>query len=210
MAQNITIMGASYSDVPSVLLPKTGGGTASFVDVTGTTAAASDVASGKLFYTALGVLTTGTASGGGSSPWHKLITAREDTISTTSTTAASAFTVNIGSAAYNKDQIIWVHVRDKAGKRDGYFHGSDAFFINFYKASGATNTLTTVLVYCFKYSGTTFTGYASQYGVYGYSIKSDGTLTVRKRYNSTYSLTVNGTYVTNVYALDLPDNLTLF
>ena len=27
MAQNITIMGASYSDVPAVQLPKTGGGT---------------------------------------------------------------------------------------------------------------------------------------------------------------------------------------
>ena len=32
MAQNITIMGASYSDVPAVTLPKTGGGTATFVD----------------------------------------------------------------------------------------------------------------------------------------------------------------------------------
>lgn len=32
MAQNITIMGASYSDVPAVTLPKTGGGTATFYD----------------------------------------------------------------------------------------------------------------------------------------------------------------------------------
>jgi len=32
MAQNITIMGASYSDVPAVTLPKTGGGTAIFYD----------------------------------------------------------------------------------------------------------------------------------------------------------------------------------
>ena len=65
MAQNITLLGASYSAVPSVLLPKTGGGTASFTDVTDTTAAASDVASGKYFYTAGGVRTQGTASGGG-------------------------------------------------------------------------------------------------------------------------------------------------
>jgi hypothetical protein len=66
MAQNITLMGASYSAVPSVTLPKTGGGTASFTDVTDTTAAASDVASGKYFYTAAGVRTAGTSSGGGS------------------------------------------------------------------------------------------------------------------------------------------------
>ena len=65
MAQNITLLGASYSDVPSVVLPKTGGGTASFTDVTDTTAAASDVASGKYFYTSAGVRTQGTASGGG-------------------------------------------------------------------------------------------------------------------------------------------------
>lgn len=65
MAQNITLLGASYSDVPAVTLPKTGGGTASFTDVTDTTAAASDVASGKYFYTAAGTRTAGTASGGG-------------------------------------------------------------------------------------------------------------------------------------------------
>lgn len=65
MAQNITLLGASYSAVPAVQLPKTGGGTASFTDVTDTTAAASDVASGKYFYTAAGVRTEGTSSGGG-------------------------------------------------------------------------------------------------------------------------------------------------
>ena len=65
MAQNITLMGASYSAVPAVTLPKTGGGTAQFTDVTDTTAAAADVASGKYFYTASGVRTQGTNSGGG-------------------------------------------------------------------------------------------------------------------------------------------------
>ena len=65
MAQNITLLGASYSNVPAVNLPKTGGGTASFVDVTDTTAAAADVASGKYFYSSAGVRTQGTNSGGG-------------------------------------------------------------------------------------------------------------------------------------------------
>ena len=64
MAQNITLLGASYSAVPAVNLPKTGGGTATFTDVTDTTAAAGDVASGKYFYTADGTRTQGTASGG--------------------------------------------------------------------------------------------------------------------------------------------------
>lgn len=65
MAQNITLLGASYSDVPAVTLPKTGGGTASFTDVSDTTATASDVAAGTYFYTAAGVRTEGTGSGGG-------------------------------------------------------------------------------------------------------------------------------------------------
>lgn len=32
MAQNITLLGASYTAVPAVRLPKTGGGTADFID----------------------------------------------------------------------------------------------------------------------------------------------------------------------------------
>lgn len=67
MAQNITLMGASYSGVPSVLLPKTGGGTARFDDASVTTASASDVASGKIFLANDGTITTGSSSGGGAS-----------------------------------------------------------------------------------------------------------------------------------------------
>lgn len=64
MAQNITLLGASYSAVPAVTLPKTGGGTARFDDASVTTATASDVANGKVFLASNGTITTGTASGG--------------------------------------------------------------------------------------------------------------------------------------------------
>jgi len=67
MAQDVTIAGASYEDVPGIEVPKTGGGTSSFFDVSDTTATAADVASGKVFYAANGVQTVGTASGGGGS-----------------------------------------------------------------------------------------------------------------------------------------------
>ena len=65
MAKNITLLGASYSDVPAVDLPQTGGGTARFSDASVTTATESDVASGKIFLKADGTISTGTASGGG-------------------------------------------------------------------------------------------------------------------------------------------------
>ena len=75
MSQNITLLGASYSAVPGVTLPKTGGGSATFYDVSDTTASASDLASGKYFYTAAGVKTQGTNSGGGGSVQYDTKTA---------------------------------------------------------------------------------------------------------------------------------------
>lgn len=51
---DVTLLGVDYQDVPSVILPKTGGGTASFYDTENATAVASDVASGKIFYGANG------------------------------------------------------------------------------------------------------------------------------------------------------------
>lgn len=85
MAQNISWPGgAQFADVPAVTLPKTGGGTATFTDVTDTTAAAADVASGKYFYTASGVRTAGTNSGGGGSSKNAQ-TAQSTSRSTSST-----------------------------------------------------------------------------------------------------------------------------
>lgn len=67
MSQNITFLGNNYSNVPAVNLPKTGGGTAKFTDVSPTTAVEEDVTSGKIFFKADGTQGTGTNSGGGSS-----------------------------------------------------------------------------------------------------------------------------------------------
>lgn len=96
MAQNITWLGNSYTDVPAVNLPKTGGGTARFTDTTPTTAVESDVASGKIFIKADGSQGTGTGSGGGptDSKENKII---EKTISGT---YENSDVVNIGSYAF--------------------------------------------------------------------------------------------------------------
>ena len=59
---HITWLGASYSNVPWITLPKTGGGTALFNDVTDTTATASSVLAGSYFYTAAGSRTQGSVS----------------------------------------------------------------------------------------------------------------------------------------------------
>lgn len=62
---DVTLLGVDYQDVPSVMLPKTGGGTAPFHDTTIATATAPDVSNGKTFFGANG-LEVGTGSGGGS------------------------------------------------------------------------------------------------------------------------------------------------
>ena len=81
MSQNITLLGASYSDVPSVLLPKTGGGTAQFDDTTiaSNAAAAADIAQGKLAYVN-GSLVTGTNQGGGGGGALKVGVLRPDAV----------------------------------------------------------------------------------------------------------------------------------
>lgn len=95
MAQNITLLGASYSDVPAVTLPKTGGGTARFDDATVTTATASDVASGKIFLASNGTITTGTASGGGGT-----LTVKTATVTHTATSQTISFSSLSGEPKY--------------------------------------------------------------------------------------------------------------
>lgn len=94
MAQNITLLNASYSDVPAVTLPKTGGGTAKFTDVTPTTATDADVASGKIYFKADGTQSTGTASGGITPTGNINIT----TAGTTDVTNYATATVATGGA----------------------------------------------------------------------------------------------------------------
>ena len=95
MAQNITLMGASYSAVPAVTLPKTGGGTASFTDVTGTTATADKILEGYGAYGADGAWMNGTATGGSSVSVEALSVTQNGTYTAPTGKAYSPVTVNV-------------------------------------------------------------------------------------------------------------------
>lgn len=64
MAQNVVINGVTYSNVPEVDIPKSGGGTAKFYDTAAADAAASNVLSGKKFAGASGMDTGSMANNG--------------------------------------------------------------------------------------------------------------------------------------------------
>lgn len=154
MAQNITLMGASYSAVPAVQLPKTGGGTAKFTDVTGTTAAASDVASGKIFFDSSGTQQTGTASGGGSLSYAtKTATASNYPTSLQFTGLSGqpkAFVVRLNASVSSSGSTTYYYIVDIAAF--GTTTHGNCFRI------GSTRQVTSITSgYSWSYSGTTLT-----------------------------------------------------
>ena len=143
-------------------------------------------------------------------PAYKFLTSRDVNISTTSTSASSVGTIDLGAYGYTSDKIIYVKVRDVLGPRTGYFSGSDVYFYNHYPQNGATNTLSAAsrIITARDGSGNVVkNNYNSTngYGVYGYSIDSAGLLTIYKRYSSTISYTVDSTYRIYVYTLEYVD-----
>ena len=137
---------------------------------------------------------------------YQLIGSAEYTVSTTSTSAAAVGTIACTPSALTADGVIYVRVRDKAGPRSGYFFGCDTFFYNYAVANGSSSgTATQCLQAVIRYADNAFAQQLGTggYGVYGYSISADGVV-IRRRYNSTNSLTINGTYLCEVYLLRGP------
>lgn len=215
MSQNITLLGASYSDCPAVLLPKTGGGTARFDDASVTTATASDVASGKTFLASDGTITTGTASGGGGSDRLVLLqTTSLGSLSISSTTATdTGKTVSLASTT-NWDDYDILLVDISVNTTTNGRHTSTVSGVLLTGTSDVT-TKNTYTVMGNKWnsklssSGTASTRQStSAYGVYinAASVSNNTlTMTVYYRYNSNSTGTLNGTYTARVYGIKLID-----
>ena len=130
--------------------------------------------------------------------WRKLYSG-DLPLTYTSTGATQVAEIDLGEAqTYNASKLIWVKIRDKAGKRDGYFYGSDSFFTYFMDSAESTNYLSNPPCLAIRYNS----GFATtigQYGIYGYYLTAAGKLRLRARYNATNSLTIDGTYKIEVF-----------
>lgn len=82
MAQNVVINGVTYQNVPSVNIPKSGGGTATFWDTTGANAGAGDILTGKSAFGSAGSVNGSMANNG--------------TLSGTISTKAGTYTIPAG------------------------------------------------------------------------------------------------------------------
>lgn len=186
---------------------------ATIIDLTSDTAVASDVAAGKYFHLATGERVAGTASGGGGdSAWTK-VAETTYTVSTTGTTAQTRATWETGhSEIWTSSKIVYVRIRDVAGKRNGYFYGSDNFFMSHVPDHGS-NTTSTRFYWCCTSAGNYGAGNNSGtngYGVFADTRYSDGRIRIRSRYSSSYSLDINGTYKVEVYLLKPAGGVPIF
>ncbi len=67
MAQNVVINGVTYSNVPEVDIPKSGGGTAKFFDTADADATGANLLTGKTAYNASGAISGSMANNGSTS-----------------------------------------------------------------------------------------------------------------------------------------------
>lgn len=138
---------------------------------------------------------------------------QEFAVNTSSTAQSNVGTITVSpaSSVYTDDYYILVTIRDKAGKRAGYFLGSDNLYANFTAANGATTALSAAarLIHSVESNDNYYT-VSGAYGVYSTSISSAGVITISARYNTTYSRTINGTFVVTVWALAFAPNTNPF
>ena len=130
------------------------------------------------------------------------------TVSTSSTTSALVGYLNATSAAWTSAKMIYVSVRDKAGKRQGYYYGGDFWFANTYPVNGSTSKFGTRcgLAYCYDSNGEWKVSNTNSDGLYAYDIATNGDVRLYSRYNSSTTMTMDGTYHVEVYALSWADS----
>lgn len=143
-------------------------------------------------------------SGGGSSE-YELLYSGEVTVNQTSTSETTVATISVGSSILTTEKLVYVQIRDKAGRRSGYFLGSDTLYPN--PTGGMVTSGVATIAYSYS---NMFMVSVNRYGVYPTNISNGGEVTIRAKYHSTYSRTIDSTYTVKIYLLKWPDNISPF
>lgn len=156
MAKNITLLGASYSDVPAVTLPQTGGGTATFYDDVGSQTYTQN---GTYDVTGLATAVVNVSGGGGK---NVQVYSGMDYVNATSYTATDVTLTVTKSGTY---KVSWMGFRNTTSGTSGsriYVNGT---------AQGSAHT--------------SFTRNYGQYCEKSLSLNANDVLVVRARSRST-------------------------
>lgn len=142
--------------------------------------------------------------GGGGGSGITKIAEKEFTVSTTSTTETALGYVPVD---WDGDGIILVTILDNEGNRASHHYGTLSAFVNPSAKNGSTVDLTAIPV-CSVYSNenSKYAGISTKYGVYAGQWKwgTDKGIRIYSKYNSSNSLTIDGTFKVTVYKLDIP------
>jgi hypothetical protein len=165
-----------------------------------------DISGGSVTQDQDGFIVLPPDGGGGSGSSYTLLGTEEITVSTSST---STITIDnsqmVLARKSHTDKILYIQVRDKAGKRNGCFFGMDMYWKQPVGGS-ASNNYRQSEVFVTNASGVVQIASTSQYGVFPQSPPtfSSGsvTITMAARCYSNYFNEIDGTYVVNVYDLD--------
>lgn len=222
-----TVSNHSVSVTPSVT-NTTGYITGSTKTGTAVTVSASELVSGTKSITDNGTgidvtnyasVDVNVSSQGGSS--YELIASTTYTVQTTSTDILVGTFQTGDTSIWTSDKMVYVKIRDTAGRRNGYFYGSDSMFCNNVPGNGLTSTSSYLMhgtsyyqnnagyLLNFTLQRTATSNYTSGYGVYPALVYSNGDIEIRATYKST-TLTINGTFQVDVYLLDWPGNVSPF
>lgn len=153
-------------------------------------------------------------SGGGGGSSYTLLASQEFEVSTTSTSETSlGYFSSPDTTFHTKEHLIYVRVRDKAGRRNGYCYGGDYFFCDYTAINGADSLVSYRIGfnYYIKDDGTLNTSATirgtemSSYGVYPAALTKNSGFTMKAKWLTSTSGTIDGTYLVEAFFLDWPN-----
>lgn len=159
---------------------------------------------GTVDTTLINSLLVNVSGGGGSS--YTLLAETDFTVDTVSTSSIEVGTIACGSSAYTTDRLIYVRVRDKAGRRNGYYYGGDVFVAVPRTQNESNSQVHTAISSYVDDSGKNY-AVGGTYGILAKKIDDEGNVYIAARYNANNTKTINGTFHVEVYRLSWPDGV---